>query len=162
MANLSLEPRQFLKALVAVFVGGVVGTLLRDVVLKVDPVPKISHVCRQQAVFSNAGIVCPYGTAPVWWIHNIPWTLLAINVLGVYIVTRLLRGALGGHDSNDLSRLFVVTGFFGGFTSYSSLFADVAPMWGSSRFGAILVLGFAVLSGVGAAWAGLRHRVRQS
>ena len=162
MANLSLAPRQFLKALVAVFLGGVIGTFVRDVMLKIDPVPKVSHVCLQQADFSNSGSFCPDGTAPVWWFHNVPWTLLVINVLGVYLATRLLRGALREHDPNDLTRLFVVTGFFGGFTSYSSLFADVAPMWGSSRFGAILVIGVAVFSGVGAAWAGLRHRVRPS
>lgn len=162
MASLTLTPRQFAKALAAVFVGGAIGTFLRDVVLKIDPVPKVSNVCLGHAIFSSGGTVCPDGTAPVWWFHDVPWVLLVINVLGVYLATRLLRGALRGHDPNDLTRLFVVTGFFGGFTSYSSLFADVAPMWNSSPLGATIVVTFAVLSGVAAAWAGLRRPARSS
>lgn len=162
MANLSFTPRQFLRALVAVFVGGASGTFLRDVALKIDAVPKVSHFCLGVAIFSSSGTPdCPKGTAPVWWFRDVPWTLLVINALGVFVVARLLRTSLRDRDANDLTRLFVVTGFFGGFTSYSALFIDVAPIWHLSPAGAVVVVVAAVASGVGAAWLGLgRRKVR--
>ena len=163
MANLSMTPRQLLRALVAVFVGGAVGTLLRDLALKIDPVPKVSHVCLGVAIFSSSGpALCPRGTAPVWWFSDVPWTLLIINAVGVFVVARLLRTSLRGRDANDLTRLFVVTGFFGGFTSYSALFSDVAPIWHLSPLGATLVLVAALTSGVGAAWLGLARGTLRS
>ncbi|HUY42595.1 MAG TPA: CrcB family protein [Acidimicrobiales bacterium] len=158
MANLTLAPRQFVKALIAVFIGGALGTFLRDVALKIDPVPKTSNVCLRIAIFSNSGANCPEGYAPVWWFRDVPWTLLVINAMGVFVVTRLLRTILRGHDPNDLTRLFVVTGFFGGFTSYSSLIGDLAPLWSLSKVGAILVALTAIFSGVLAAWVGLGRR----
>lgn len=159
MANLSLTPRQLLRALVAVFVGGAVGTFLRDLALKIDAVPKVSHVCLGVAYFSSSGpAICPKGAAPVWWFSDVPWTLLVINALGVFVVARLLRTSLRDRDANDLTRLFVVTGFFGGFTSYSALFGDVAPIWHLSPGGAVVVVAASVASGVVAAWLGLGRR----
>ena len=162
MANLTLAPRQFVKALIAVFVGGAMGTFFRDVALKIDPVPKTSNVCLRIAFFGTGGAHCPDGRAPVWWFRDVPWTLLVINALGVFLVTRLLRTILRGHDPNDLTRLFVVTGFFGGFTSYSTLISDLAPLWSLSKAGASLVAAAALLSGVLAAWVGLGRRKRLS
>jgi len=158
MANLTLAPRQFVKALIAVFIGGALGTFLRDVALKIDPVPKTSNVCLRIAIFTTGSAKCPDGRAPVWWFRDVPWTLLIINALGVFLVTRLLRTILRGHDPNDLTRLFVVTGFFGGFTSYSALIGDLAPLWSLSKVGATLVAAAAIFSGVLAAWVGLGRR----
>lgn len=160
MAPLTLAPRQFAKTLLAVFMGGALGTFLRDMALRIDPVPKTSNVCLRVAIMTSSGGSCPDGRAPVWWFRDVPWTLLVINALGVYIVTRLLRTLLRGHDPNDITRLFVVTGFFGGFTSYSALITNFALLWGLSKAGAILVLATALLSGVLAAWAGLGRRRR--
>lgn len=159
MANFTMTPRQFFTALLAVFVGGALGTFLRDVALKIDPVPAVSHVCLGVGIFTSSGSsICPKGVAPLWWFRDVPWTLLVINALGVYLVTRLLRSVLRARDPNDLTRLFVVTGFFGGFTSYSALFSDVAPIWHLSPAGAALVVVTAVVSGVGAAWLALTSR----
>jgi len=86
--------------------------------------------------------------------------LLAINFLGVFFATRLLRGPLRAHDPNDLTRLLIITGFFGGLTSYSGLFVDLAAIWHLCIGGAIGVALGAVLSGVLAAWLGLLRRRR--
>ncbi|HQT99430.1 MAG TPA: CrcB family protein, partial [Acidimicrobiales bacterium] len=159
MANLSLTPKQLLRAIVAVFVGGSLGTLLRDFALKIDAVPKVSHLCLGVAILTSSGAPdCPRGTAPVWWFSDVPWTLLVINALGVFVVTRLLRTSLRGRDAHDLTRLFVVTGFFGGFTSYSALFSDVAPIWHLSHIGATFVIAVAMGTGISAAWLGLGRR----
>ena len=84
--------------------------------------------------------------------------LLAINLVGVFMATKLLRGALRHHDPNNLNRLLLITGLFGGFTSYSSLFVDLSAIWHLSMAGSLLVAVSALLSGVLAAWLGLLRR----
>ncbi len=143
--NITLTPRQFTVALLAVASGGAVGTLLRDLLLKVHTAP-----------LTDRGWVAYAPIAPVSWTRFIPWVLLSINFLGAYLATRALRGPLKGHDPNDPMRLLVITGFFGGFTSYSGLFVDFDVLWHHSIGGCLFVAVMAVLSGVAAAELGLK------
>jgi fluoride ion exporter CrcB/FEX len=112
--------------------------MVRDLLLKIQPTPK-----------------------GVDWTSRIPWVLLVINVVGVLLATRLLRGPLRHRDPNDLARLLIITGLFGGFTSYSSLFVDLAGIWHLSIAGGVFVAILALLSGVFAAWLGLGWRQAQ-
>jgi fluoride ion exporter CrcB/FEX len=138
--NVTLKPREFVIAMSSAALGGFVGTLLRDVLTGLEHLPS------------------PTSSA-VTWPQEIPWVLLAINVVGAFLATRLLRGPLRHHDPNDLTRLLVITGFFGGLTSYSGLFVDLAAIWHASMGGCLLVALGAVFSGVLAGWLGLiRHR----
>ena len=145
--NTSLSARQLIFAIVAVAGGGAVGTLLRDVLTKLD--------------HSSVVLTGWTGYAPLQfqfsWAHYIPWALLTINFFGVFGATRLLRGPLKGHDPNDVTRLLVITGFFGGLTSYSGLFVDFDLLWHYSIAGCIFVAAAAILSGFLAAWLGLRR-----
>ena len=134
-ANTTLKPREFVMALSSCAVGGFAGTLLRDLLTGLEHLPTPS--------------------ASISWIHEIPWTLLAINFLGVLLATRLLRGPLRRHDPNDRTRVLIITGFFGGFTSYSALFVYLAGIWHVSPSGSLLVAVGALLSGVLGAWLGL-------
>jgi CrcB protein len=136
-AHTTLSPRQLARALLAVACGGAVGTIARDLLLKLEP----------QAITPD-------------WVARIPWVLLAINVVGVYAATKLLRGPLRHHDPNDVTRLLLITGLFGGFTSYSSLFVALAAIWHVSVLGSIFMALMAILSGVFAGWLGLRRRAR--
>jgi CrcB protein len=133
--HVTLRPKQLAVAIVAVAGGGAVGTILRDLFLKLQS-----------------------SSSSTDWTSKIPWVLLVINLAGVYLATRLLRGPLRQHDPNDLTRLLVITGFFGGFTSYSSLFVALAAIWHLSIAGSLLVAVMALLSGVIAAWLGLYGR----
>jgi len=142
--NTILSPRQFALALVAVTCGGALGTLLRDVLLRLQSTP----IPRGVAVYTNAPSHGP-------WTGQIPWVLLAINFVGVYCATTLLRTALRTKNPNEPSRLLVITGFFGGFTSYSGLFVAFAVMWHLSIGGTILVAVGALGSGIFAGWLGL-------
>jgi len=135
-ANVTLKPREFVMASSSTAVGGFVGTLLRDLLVRLEHLPS-----------PTSGFVT--------WPQEIPWMLLAINFVGVFVATRLLRGPLRAHDPNDLTRLLIITGFFGGLTSYSGLFVDLAGIWHLCIGGAIGVAVGAVLSGVLAAWLGL-------
>ncbi len=132
----TLSPRQLWRALGAVAGGGVVGCVVRDLVLKWQP-----------------------GAGPSW-LGRVPWVLIGVNTLGVYVATWLLRGPLRHHDPNDRLRLFLVTGLLGGLTSYSSLFTDLAAVWHRSVPGAVASGAAALLLGLAAAALGLRgsHR----
>jgi fluoride ion exporter CrcB/FEX len=146
-ANITLSPKQFLIALVAVASGGAVGTLIRDLLLKLS-------------FYSKAGWT---GTRPPPedWTHLIPWVLLLINTFGVFLATDLLRRHLRHHDPNDPQRLVLITGFLGGLTSYSGLFVDLGAIWHQTIAGAFLVAVGAIVAGVFAGWLGLgRHRHR--
>lgn len=148
-AHITLTPRQFMIALVSVGFSGAIGTLLRDLFLRIDS----THW-----YLSLVGGTTTAGA--VSWYAQIPWTLMVINVVGVYMVTTLLVGRLRAHDPNNLARLAVVTGFFGGLTSYSSLFVSLDAIWKASKLAAILVGLMAVMSGVAAAWFAARRRHR--
>jgi CrcB protein len=144
--SLTLSPKQFLYALLFVAVGGGVGTLLRDVLVKLDPTK----------VLTQGG---SYGS--VSWTSAIPWMLLAINTVGVYVATDLLRRRFHHHDPNDPLRLLMITGFLGGLTSYSGLFVDLATLWHLSIGGCLLTAVGAILAGVFAGWLGLGRKRRR-
>lgn len=148
-AHITLTPKQFIIALANVGVSGAIGTLLRDLILRIDS----THWYLTLVGGSGA-------SGALTWYAQIPWTLMVINIVGVYAVAALLVGRLRVHDPNNLARLMIVTGFFGGFTSYSTLFVSLDTMWQGSKFGAIGVGFMAILSGVGAAWLAARRRHR--
>jgi fluoride ion exporter CrcB/FEX len=145
-AHITLSPKQLGIAMLFVALGGGVGTLIRDLILKINlyAIPKGSAV-----------------SASMDWTHRIPWLLLAINTVGVYVATDLLRHRLKHHDPNDPMRLVLVTGFLGGLTSYSGLFVDLAAIWHLTIGGCLLVAAGALLAGLFAGTLGLgRHRRR--
>jgi CrcB protein len=123
----------------AVALGGAAGTLLRDLALQMD------------ATTWYHNVVGVHG-----WASRVPWILGVINLLGVYFATFALRGPLVRHDPNNVTRLLVITGFFGGFTSYSSLYVSLGAIWHASVAGALLSALLAVATGIGAAWLGTR------
>jgi fluoride ion exporter CrcB/FEX len=135
-ANITLGPRQLALAIGATAAGGFAGTLLRAWLTGLEHLPS--------------------PTGSVTWPQEIPWVLLAINFVGVYLATYLLRGPLRRRDPNELSRVLIITGFFGGLTSYSGLFVDLAAIWHVCVGGCFAVLFGAILSGLVAAWLGLR------
>ncbi len=115
------------------------GTLLRDLVLRIDS----THWFGQLVGTSG-------------WASRVPWILGIVNLVGVYFATFALKGPLVRHDPNNLTRLVVITGFFGGFTSYSSLYVSLGSIWHVSVPGAIFTALLAILSGVAVAWLGVR------
>jgi fluoride ion exporter CrcB/FEX len=138
------------KAVLAVALGGATGTLARDLLVR----------SAWLAPNTLARGAATYGPHSPTWPSQIPWMLLVINFVGVLAATAILAGPLRHHDPNDLARLVVITGLFGGFTSYSGLFVDVAAVWHLSAPAGLGVLVGAVASGVFAGWLGLQVRRR--
>jgi fluoride ion exporter CrcB/FEX len=143
-AHITLTPKQLGLAMLFVALGGALGTLVRDLLLKIN----LYAIPRGSAVYPSTD-----------WTHQIPWVLLIINTVGVYIATDLLRHRLKHHDPNDPMRLVLVTGFLGGLTSYSGLFVDLAAIWHLTIGGCLLVTVGAIAAGLFAGALGLgRHR----
>jgi fluoride ion exporter CrcB/FEX len=123
-----IGPKRLFRALLLVGVSGGAGAVLRDLLLKFQPAANSYD-----------------------WTSHIPYVLSAINLSGIYLVTRILIGPLREHTFNSETRLFWVTGFFGGYTSYSSIFVSLGAIWhlsvGASILTALVIVSASVLAG---------------
>ena len=131
-ANAPSEPRAphtRWRALVLVFAGGALGTLLREIV----------------------GL----GVAPI---GGFPLATFVVNVVGAFALGVLLArlAAQPAGRWNRLLRLFFATGVLGGFTTYSGLANDaVLLIAGDAAWLAIAYALLTVLIGTCSAWAGM-------
>ena len=73
-----------------------------------------------------------------------PWWTLAVNVLGSFLIG-LLAGLSGAMEAGPNARLFLVTGFLGGFTTFSAFSLDALTLW---QRGALLQAGLYVAASV--------------
>lgn len=110
--------------LLAVALGGFLGSLLR------------------------VWLVPPSGRSQVAVLHMVPWALLGINALGVALAVYLLHRLFSHQSFLDPARLFLITGFLGGLTSYSGLLLSLYDIWQVRPLLAISVGLGAIVSGV--------------
>lgn len=92
----------------------------------------------------NMGIAFPYGT-------------IIVNILGSFLMGVLIAwmARRTGGDSNEL-RLFLATGFLGGFTTFSAFSLDTIVLYERGEFGlAALYVGVSVIVSIVALFAGL-------
>lgn len=73
-----------------------------------------------------------------------PWWTLGVNVLGSFLIG-LLAGLFAGWETGHNARLFLTTGFLGGFTTFSAFSLDALTLW---ERGAILQAGLYVTGSV--------------
>ena len=76
-----------------------------------------------------------------------PWGTMVINIVGSFAMG-LFIAVLMRRGGSDQLRLFVATGIFGGFTTFSAFSLDFATLW--ERGATIPALGYALASVVGA------------
>lgn len=139
MRNLYVTPRAMFAGVFTVAAGGFLGSLLRGLVTK--------NYYPPQSLFAHG-----YST-----IRMIPWALLLINAVGVYFAVLLLGRVFKKQSFLDPLRLFCITGFLGGLTSYSGLFIALYAIWQVSALTSVFVGLGAILSGVVAGRIALRH-----
>ncbi len=73
-----------------------------------------------------------------------PWWTLAVNVAGSFLIG-LLAGLFGALETGHNMRLFLITGFLGGFTTFSAFSLDALTLW---ERGAELQAGSYILASV--------------
>jgi fluoride exporter len=57
-----------------------------------------------------------------------PWWTLTVNVVGSLAIG-LLAGLFGALETGHNARLFLITGFLGGFTTFSAFSLDALTLW---------------------------------
>ena len=84
-----------------------------------------------------------------------PWWTMAVNVSGSFLIG-LLAGIFGAMETDHNSRLFLVTGVLGGFTTFSAFSLDALTLWerGAMVHAGLYVAG-SVIASLIAAVAGL-------
>ena len=81
-----------------------------------------------------------------------PWWTFAVNVAGSFAIG-LLAGLFGAYETGHNARLFLITGFLGGFTTFSAFSLDALTLWerGAALQSGLYVLGSVILSLIAAA-----------
>ena len=76
-----------------------------------------------------------------------PWWTLAVNVAGSFAIG-FLAGLFGALETGHHARTFLVTGFLGGFTTFSAFSLDALTLWqrGEHSAAAFYTFGSVVLS----------------
>ena len=108
--------------------GGFVGTALRYLVGRL--VPHITH-------------------------SHFPWSTLVVNLLGCFIIGLLFGAAERGNLLSANMNVVLITGFCGGFTTFSTFADDIYLLLQKGQWG--MFLGYMLLSlvvGVLLVWAG--------
>lgn len=128
-----VTPKMFLTSISVVAFGGFAGTIIRDLLMKLQPA-------------SNQ----------LTWVSHIPWVLAAINLSGIYIATRLLVGPLRDNHFDNPVRLLLITGLLGGYTSYSAIFVTLSGIWHLSVGAAFLTFSCLFILSLVSGWLGLK------
>jgi CrcB protein len=100
-----------------------------------------------------AGSVLRYATGiwcARWFGVALPWGTLAVNVLGSGVIGLLGGLMLGGLPLSQEARLLAITGFLGGFTTFSAFSLDLGTLALRSPAQAGLYLALTLLGGLGA------------
>ena len=104
------------------------------------------------AAAGAAGVLARYGLSSLVSGDGVLWAILAINVVGSFLLGLLLAGGWGG----EAARTAAGTGFLGGFTTYSTFSVQAITTAESGRWlTAAAYVGGSLALGILAALAGL-------
>ncbi|MFP6868010.1 MAG: fluoride efflux transporter CrcB [Nitrospinota bacterium] len=110
------------------------------------------------AIGGAAGSVLRYGTTIAvqrWTQSSWPWATFAVNILGSFLIGWLAYMVVGRGAISVQTRLIVMVGLLGGFTTFSTFSLDTLRLiqeggWRAAAANAVL----SVAGGLIAAWAG--------
>ncbi len=90
-----------------------------------------------------------------WNFHSIPMGTLIVNILGSFLIGFLLGIFVNSNLLNTNLKLFLVVGFCGGFTTFSSFTNENFLLLQNGQYlSALLYIGVSVISGILAVYAG--------
>lgn len=110
------------------------------------------------AAGGGIGTMLRYAVYLLFRINNFPLATLLINIAGSFIIGLIMAFSLKSTDSlPDASRLFLVTGLCGGFTTFSAFSYENLQLMQSGKYNlAFLYILLSVVFGLLAAWAGFK------
>lgn len=87
---------------------------------------------------------------------NFPWGTLLVNIVGSLVIGVFVEAIARRFSASEPVRLLLVTGFLGGFTTFSSFSLDAVSLLERGATGlAALYVGGSVLLSLGAVFLGL-------
>ncbi len=101
------------------------------------------------ALGSALGGVCRYGLSQVVnerWSGMFPLGTFIVNVLGCFVIGLLYGFIDRGMNLSQAARLFLITGFCGGFTTFSTFAHENYLLFGAGAKGVLLVSAYAASS----------------
>lgn len=88
---------------------------------------------------------------------NFPFSTLVINILGSFVLGMVLALGLKNASLPPAFKLFLATGFCGGFTTFSAFSFENITLIEQGKFPLMLLYVFAsVVGGIAAAWCGYK------
>ncbi|QQM32490.1 fluoride efflux transporter CrcB [Martelella lutilitoris] len=121
--------------------------------------PQIVSHALIAAIGGGLGAACRYlvGVLAIRVIgHGFPWGTFIVNVLGSLLIGLLVEAVARLLNQSAEMRMFLVTGFLGGFTTFSSFSLDAMNMIERGDYmPALVYVGASVALGLAAVFAGL-------
>lgn len=110
------------------------------------------------AAGGGIGTILRYAVYLLFRNNNFPVATLLINIAGSFIIGMIMAYSLKSADNlNDASKLFLVTGLCGGFTTFSAFSYENLQLMQSGKYNlAFLYILLSVVFGLLAAWAGFK------
>ncbi|MFN0263903.1 fluoride efflux transporter CrcB [Tepidamorphus sp. 3E244] len=85
-----------------------------------------------------------------------PWGTIIVNVVGSFLIACFVEYIVARGEGSSAMRLLLVTGFLGGFTTFSAFSLDTMALAERGETGLVLLyVGGSVLLSIAACWAGL-------
>jgi CrcB protein len=107
------------------------------------------------AVGGAAGSLLRYGCSRLWNGPAFPFGTLAVNVIGCFLIGILW--AFFSKETDESKRLLLITGFCGGFTTFSAFSLEGLQMLQQSKFAPFFLYTFAtILLGLVATYTGFK------
>lgn len=85
-----------------------------------------------------------------------PVATFAVNVIGSFLIGLLMGLLIENTPSNHNLRLLLVSGFCGGFTTFSAFSYENLVLWNNNTPLALGYIAGSVIAGILAVWAGLK------
>ena len=102
-----------------------------------------------------AGSVLRYACSRWWNGPGFPYGTLAVNIIGSFLIG--LMFALFSKQADEQKRLLLITGFCGGFTTFSAFSLEGLQMLQQARFSSFFLYTFATISlGLAATYIGFK------
>lgn len=79
----------------------------------------------------------------------------AVNIIGCFLIGLIVHILEAGEWMDSTVKLFLIVGFLGGFTTFSSFGIEAFNISGQSLQQGILYMGLQIMAGLGAVWLGL-------
>jgi CrcB protein len=85
-----------------------------------------------------------------------PWATFVANIIGCFLIGLLVGFIEKSHDTNSMIRYLFITGFCGGYTTFSTFSAENISLFQSGQYiTALIYILLSVTTGITAVWFGL-------